>query len=54
MGSGRTNAEIAQYTAEVIADLEEYLHFLTRQGDPDDKRADKIDQWIESWTKYLK
>lgn len=54
MGSGRTNAEIAQYTAEVIADLEEYLHFLTRQGDPDDKRTDKIDQWIESWTKYLK
>ena len=54
MGSGRTNQEIALYTAQVISDLEEYLQRLAKQGDPTDKRADKIDQWIEKWTKYLK
>lgn len=54
MGSGRTNQEIALYTAQVISDLEEYLHHLTVKGEPTDKRADKIDQWIEKWTKYLK
>lgn len=53
MSSGRTNQEIAVYTAQVISDLEEYLHFLTCKGDPDDKRADKISQWVEKWTKFL-
>ncbi|QHF55450.1 MULTISPECIES: type II toxin-antitoxin system PemK/MazF family toxin [Streptococcus] len=54
MGSGRTNEEIALYNAQVLADLEEYLHYLTIQGEPEDQRADKISQWVESWTRYLK
>ncbi|HFI0795791.1 TPA: type II toxin-antitoxin system PemK/MazF family toxin [Streptococcus suis] len=54
MASGRTNDEIALYVAQTITELEEYLHHLTKNGDPDDARADKISQWVESWTKYLK
>lgn len=54
MASGRTNEEIGLYTAQVIKELEDYLNSLVRHGEPKDKRADKIDQWIESWTKYLK
>ena len=54
MGSGRANDEILKYTEKVIQDLEEYLKFLIKSGEPHDKRADKVDQWIESWTKYLK
>ncbi|GAJ60818.1 type II toxin-antitoxin system PemK/MazF family toxin [Streptococcus parauberis] len=54
MGSDRTNQEIAIHNAQVISDLEEYLHNLTKQGDPNDKRADKITQWVEVWTKHLK
>lgn len=53
MSSGRTNQEIALYTAQVISNLEEYLQFLTINGDPDDKRADKISQWVEKWTNFL-
>ena len=54
MASGRTNEEIGLYTAQVIQELEDYLNSLVKHGEPKDKRADKIDQWIESWTKYLK
>lgn len=54
MASGRTNEEIGLYTAKVIQELEDYLNSLVKHGEPKDKRADKIDQWIESWTKYLK
>lgn len=54
MGSGRTNDEILKYTEKVIQELEDYLKFLITSGEPHDKRADKIDQWVESWTKYLK
>ena len=54
MGSGRTNDEILKYTEKVIQELEDYLKFLIKSGEPHDKRADKIDQWVESWTKYLK
>ncbi|MGQ7363894.1 type II toxin-antitoxin system PemK/MazF family toxin, partial [Streptococcus suis] len=54
MASGRTNDEIALYVAQTITELEEYLHHLTKNGGPDDARADKISQWVESWTKYLK
>ena len=54
MASGWTNEEIGLYTAKVIQELEDYLNSLVKHGEPKDKRADKIDQWIESWTKYLK
>ena len=54
MASGRTNEEIGLYTAQVIQELEDYLNSLVKHGEPKDKRADKIDQWIESWSKYLK
>lgn len=54
MASGRTNEEIGLYTAKVIQELEDYLNSLVKHGEPKDKRADKIDQWIENWTKYLK
>lgn len=54
MGSGRTNREIAIYTATVIQELEDYLHHLQRMNDEENKRSDKIAQWIENWVKYLK
>lgn len=54
MGSNRTNEEIAVYTATIIQELEDYLHHLQRMDDEGNKRSDKIAQWIENWTKYLK
>ena len=54
MGSNRTNKEIAVYTATIIQELEDYLHHLQRMDDEGNKRSDKIAQWIENWTKYLK
>ena len=54
MGSDRTNREIAIYTATVIQELEDYLHHLQRMNDEENKRSDKIAQWIENWVKYLK
>ena len=54
MGSGRTNREIAIYTATVIQELEDYLQHLQQIGDEENKRSDKIAQWIENWVKYLK
>lgn len=54
MGSDRTNQEIAIYTATVIQELEDYLHHLQRMNDEENKRSDKIAQWIENWVKYLK
>lgn len=54
MGSDRTNQEIAIYTATVIQKLEDYLQHLQRIGDQENKRSDKIAQWIENWVKYLK
>lgn len=54
MGSSRTNKEIAIYTATAIQELEDYLHHLQQIGEPDDKRAEKIGQWISNWTRYLK
>ena len=54
MGSNRTNEEIAVYTATVVQELEDYLHHLQRMNDEDNKRSDKIAQWIENWVKYLK
>ncbi len=36
MGSGRTNQEIALYNAQVLTKLEDYLHYLTIQGAPND------------------
>lgn len=54
MGSDRTNREIAIYTATVIQELEDYLHHLQRMNDKENKRSDKIAQWIENWVKYLK
>lgn len=54
MGSDRTNQEIAIYTATVIQELEDYHHHLQRMNDKENKRSDKIAQWIENWVKYLK
>ena len=54
MGSNRTNQEIAIYTATIIQELEDYLHHLQRMNDEENKRSDKIAQWIENWVKYLK
>ena len=54
MGSNRTNQEIAIYTATIIQELEDYLHLLQRMDDEENKRSDKIAQWIENWVKYLK
>ena len=54
MGSNRTNEEIAVYTATIIQELEDYLHHLQRMDDEGNKRSDKIAQWIENRTKYLK
>lgn len=54
MGSNRTNEEIAVYTATIIQELEDYLHLLQRMDDEGNKRSDKIAQWVENWTKYLK
>lgn len=54
MGSDRTNQEIAIYTATVIQELEDYLQHLQRMNDEENKRSDKIAQWIENWVKYLK
>lgn len=54
MGSNRTNEEIAVYTATVIQELEDYLHHLQRMNDEENKRSEKIAQWVENWTKYLK
>ena len=54
MGSNRTNEEIAVYTATIIQELEDYLHHLQRMNDEENKRSDKIAQWIENWVKYLK
>ena len=54
MGSDRTNQEIAIYTATVIQELEDYLQHLQQIGDQENKRSDKIAQWIENWVKYLK
>lgn len=54
MGSDRTNQEIAIYTATVIQELEDYLQHLQQIGDEENKRSDKIAQWIENWVKYLK
>lgn len=54
MGSDRTNREIAIYTATVIQEFEDYLHHLQRMNDEENKRSDKIAQWIENWVKYLK
>lgn len=53
MGSDRTNQEIAIYTATVIQELEDYLQHLQQIGDQENKRSEKIAQWIENWTKYL-
>ena len=54
MGSNRTNKEIAVYTATIIQELEDYLHLLQKMDDEGNKRSDKIAQWVENWTKYLK
>lgn len=54
MGSDKTNQEIAIYTATVIQELEDYLQHLQQIGDEENKRSDKIAQWIENWVKYLK
>lgn len=54
MGSNRTNEEIAVYTATIIQELEDYIHHLQRMNDEENKRAEKIAQWVENWTKYLK
>lgn len=54
MGSNRTNKEIAIYTATIIQELEDYIHHLQRMNDDENKRAEKIAQWVENWTKYLK
>lgn len=54
MGSDRTNQEIAIYTATVIQELEDYLQHLQQIGDQENKRSEKIAQWIENWVKYLK
>lgn len=54
MGSDKTNQEIAIYTATVIQELEDYLQHLQQIGDEENKRSDKIVQWIENWVKYLK
>lgn len=53
MGSDRTNQEIAIYTATVIQELEDYLQHLQQIGDQENKRSEKIAQWVENWTKYL-
>ena len=53
MGSDRTNQEIALYTATVLQDLEDYLQHLQQIGDQENKRSEKIAQWVENWTKYL-
>ena len=54
MGSNRTNQEIAIYTATVIQELEDYLQHLQQIGDIENKRSEKIAQWVDNWVKYLK
>ncbi|WP_346743721.1 type II toxin-antitoxin system PemK/MazF family toxin [uncultured Streptococcus sp.] len=53
MGSDRTNQEIAIYTKTVIQELDDYLKHLQTIGNSENKRSEKIAQWIENWTKYL-
>ena len=53
MGSNRTNQEIAIYTETVIQELDDYLKHLQTFGNSENKRSEKIAQWIENWTKYL-